>query len=358
MVAVLAAGGLTLFNPRALAHTLPISYVFVVADQDYVHLELSFNPFELTSFTGFDTNHNGRLDPEELGSTQEKLTHLILEHLVLSANGKPVAAETAGIAPDADSHHATLRAHYRVDARRAGLTLESSLQAITSSSHLTQVNFLRDGKPQLAQLDSQSRKVTFAAPTRAVAVSAPPDGRPAATPASGRGVKIALGAAFALVLFGALRQGETRRTRDETQESFSHQPTPNFMNVKTCLLTCCTLTPLVALAAEPLWSIGKPDGVSIEFAPGGKAALTFTVGQSVVSRDFAGHQDGSVGFDGKVAEKPYTIAVRFARAGRGALRTRARFDFHHRRAPAVQGEGQRQDGHLPDSRRAQAHDVG
>ena len=74
-----------------------------------------------------------------------------------------------------------------------------------------------------------------------------------------------------------------------------------------------TLAPLGAFAAaEPLWSIGKPDGVSIEFAAAGRAALTFTVGESVVSKDFAGHHDGSVGFDGKVAEKPYTIAFDLA----------------------------------------------
>lgn len=60
-------------------------------------------------------------------------------------------------------------------------------------------------------------------------------------------------------------------------------------------------------AAESLWSIGNPDGVGIEFAPGGRGALTFTVGQSVVSRDFAGHQDGSVGFDGQTNERPYGI---------------------------------------------------
>ena len=60
-------------------------------------------------------------------------------------------------------------------------------------------------------------------------------------------------------------------------------------------------------ASDALWSLGTLDGSSIEFAPGARGQLTFTVGQSVVSRDFAGRQDGSVGFDGKTAEKPYTI---------------------------------------------------
>jgi len=225
LVAALAAGTLALSGLRATAHTLPISYVIVVTDQDYVHLELSFNPFELASFTEWDANKNGRLDPEELASAQDNLTRKILDHLVLSADGKSVAAETAGIAPDADSHHATLRAHYRVDARRTALTLESSLQEITSSSHLSQVNFLRDGKPQLAQLDSQSRKVTFAAPLRVLDDPVPQSCGPACAPANGRGATIALGAAFAIVFFVALRQAR-RNTHATQPANLSHPNQP------------------------------------------------------------------------------------------------------------------------------------
>jgi hypothetical protein len=228
MGAVLAAGMLALFNLRATAHTLPISYVFVVTDKDYVHLELSFNPFELASFTEFDTNKNGRLDPEELGSAQEKLTRQILDHLVLSADGKPVAAETAGIAPDADSHHATLRAHYRVDASRVALTLESTLQEITSSSHLSQVNFLRAGKPQLAQLDSQSHKVTFAVPARAGCDPASPNCGTACGPVNGSSGVVALGAAFAIVFFVARRQAKLNAPaiKPENPSNPNQPPTP------------------------------------------------------------------------------------------------------------------------------------
>ncbi|HZQ46725.1 MAG TPA: polysaccharide lyase family protein, partial [Verrucomicrobiae bacterium] len=56
-----------------------------------------------------------------------------------------------------------------------------------------------------------------------------------------------------------------------------------------------------------IWSLGEADGTALEFAPGSRGELTFTVGQSVLSRDFAGYQDGSTGHDGKVAEKPYRI---------------------------------------------------
>ncbi len=212
MGTVLVAGMLTLFALRAPAHTLPISYVFVVTDQDYVHLELSFNPFELAGFTEFDANKNGRLDPEELSSPPDQLTRQILDHLILSADGKPVAPENAGIAPDADSHHATLRAHYRVNASRAALTLESRLPEITSSSHLSQVNFLRDGKPQLAQLDSQSRHVTFSVATPVAAGAPSPLRAPICAPAGGESATVALGAVVAFFLLAARRQAKRNPT--------------------------------------------------------------------------------------------------------------------------------------------------
>ena len=148
-------------NGRGFAHTLPISYLFVVTDVDYVHVELSFNPFELATFSAIDTNKNGRLDLMEIKSQGDRITHQLLENLTLTVDGRKVSAETAGISPDADSHHVTLRAHYKVKAQGATVAIESSLQRVTSSSHLTQVKFLSGGEQQLAQLDSRSGKVTF-----------------------------------------------------------------------------------------------------------------------------------------------------------------------------------------------------
>jgi hypothetical protein len=148
---------------NAPAHTLPISYLFIVTDVDYVHVELTFNPFELISFSEFDTNKNARLDPAEVASQGDKLARLLLDQLTLTVDGKKIESETAGISPDANSHHATLRVHYRVKARDAVVSLESNLSQVTSRSHFTQVNFLRGGQRQLAQLDAQSRKATFKA---------------------------------------------------------------------------------------------------------------------------------------------------------------------------------------------------
>lgn len=92
------------------------------------------------------------------------------------------------------------------------------------------------------------------------------------------------------------------------------------------LIAACALLVLAipgdarAAKASPgdvLWSIGTPDGSSIEFAPGSRGQLTFTVGQSAASRDFAGNQDGSVGFDGKTAEKSYAILFDLDEAPQG-----------------------------------------
>jgi hypothetical protein len=203
--AAILAGAMALFSARAAAHTLPVSHVLLVADKDYIHLELSFNPFELANFSQTDTNRNGRPDLLELPPEADRLAGRILAHLALRADGIPLAAETSGIFPDTGTHHATLRAHYRVDASRAAITLESSLQDIMGGSHLSQVSFLRAGKRELAQLDSQSRKATFAAPVRADRDPAAAErGRPGC-PANSRRAVAALGASFAFVVVVAFR---------------------------------------------------------------------------------------------------------------------------------------------------------
>ncbi|MCA9231654.1 MAG: hypothetical protein KDA57_13465 [Planctomycetales bacterium] len=58
-----------------------------------------------------------------------------------------------------------------------------------------------------------------------------------------------------------------------------------------------------------IWSLGTQDGSAIEFAPGTRDQLVFTVGVSILSRDFAGHHEGSIGWNPDVPESkhPYTI---------------------------------------------------
>jgi len=146
---------------RVGAHTLPISYLYVVPDADYLHLELVLNPFELNFFSELDTNKDGRLDPGELQGQQGIVARRILDCLEVRVAGKPVTAEVAGVSPEVDGHHLTLRAQYHVDARSAPVEIESRLGTITSGSHLTQATYLRAGHRQLAQLDMQSPRVTF-----------------------------------------------------------------------------------------------------------------------------------------------------------------------------------------------------
>jgi len=152
---------MALLAGQARAHNLPISYLHLQADAEYVHLELIFNVFELSFLSEVDDNKNGELDPDELKAHGQALANHVISALRVIVGDKPVAAETVGMDPEMMGHHVRLRAHYKVDARRLPLTLESELNGITSSSHLIQVTYVSEGRPQLAQLDAQSRRVKF-----------------------------------------------------------------------------------------------------------------------------------------------------------------------------------------------------
>jgi hypothetical protein len=99
-------------------------------------------------------------------------------------------------------------------------------------------------------------------------------------------------------------------------------PTFNYRRLAAGLLCIGALTKPAVSAELPqksqvVWSIGDANGLSIEFAPGAREKLSFNVGTSVPSRDFAGHQGGSLGIDGKTAEKPYTIGFDLDHEPRG-----------------------------------------
>lgn len=72
--------------------------------------------------------------------------------------------------------------------------------------------------------------------------------------------------------------------------------------------------------AEVVWSIGTFDGRSIEFAPGSRPQVVYEAGRGVPSRDFPGHQEGSVGFDGRTLARPYTIAFELRERPAGPYR--------------------------------------
>ncbi len=140
---------------------MPISYLRLQPDADYLHLEMVFNAFEISFISELDDNKDGELDVAELKAHGQTLANRMVSALKLTVGGKPVFAETAGMDLDMTGHHVRLRAHYKVDARRSPVTLESELNSITSSSHLIQVTFIGEGPQQLAQLDMHWPKVTF-----------------------------------------------------------------------------------------------------------------------------------------------------------------------------------------------------
>ncbi len=155
----------TLWILELRAHTLPISFLTLVPDETHLHLELTFNPFELSFARELDLNRNGRIDPAEWQDPQARICERILAAFEIQVGDAKVNAENSGITPDLDSHHATLRAHYRVDARERRVCIRSTLNTLTSSSHLTQVTFRRGDQIERAQLDAQSTVAMFADPT-------------------------------------------------------------------------------------------------------------------------------------------------------------------------------------------------
>ena len=60
------AVALAFFARPGAAHTLPISYLRLVPEADYLHLELIFNPFELALMAEVDDNRDAELDLGEL----------------------------------------------------------------------------------------------------------------------------------------------------------------------------------------------------------------------------------------------------------------------------------------------------
>lgn len=160
-LALAAFCSMLLATQAARAHTLPISTLTLVPDKSYLHFELTLNPFELTFYSELDANHDGRLDPGEWHGQGEKIAWRILEALKLRVDERLVVADIAGLSQSYESHHIAVRAHFAVDARRAKVSLESQLAALTSGSHVTQVNFGKGERLQAARLDMQSNQVTF-----------------------------------------------------------------------------------------------------------------------------------------------------------------------------------------------------
>lgn len=179
LAAVLAG----LFPGGLHAHTLPISWLTLVPEADYLHAELVLNPFELKAFAELDTNRDQRLEPSELAAQEKALTERLLSCLRVEVAGHVIAAETAGLECSLDTHHVAFRIHYRCDARTATLRLRSDLMRLTQGFHLTQVTLHRGSAPQVAQLSGDGATAVFEPPPSETALATP---RPVQTPSSHR----------------------------------------------------------------------------------------------------------------------------------------------------------------------------
>jgi hypothetical protein len=111
-----------------------------------------------------DGNRDGELDQEELKKNGEMIARRVANAVKITVGGTPVTYESAGMDPDMAGHHVRVRVHYKVDARRKPVSIESDLNTITSSSHLVQARYVNGEYQQLAQLDSRSKKATFDPP--------------------------------------------------------------------------------------------------------------------------------------------------------------------------------------------------
>ncbi|MFB3923268.1 MAG: hypothetical protein ACE145_16220 [Terriglobia bacterium] len=81
--------------------------------------------------------------------------------------------------------------------------------------------------------------------------------------------------------------------------------------VSTVIIPVMCRTLAAAEGGSVVWSIGKPDGSSIEFADDQRERATFIIGKDVVKRDFPARQLGSVNVDARIPSKERAYSVVF-----------------------------------------------
>ena len=296
------------FSSWVNGHTLPVSYLTLVPDANYVHLELLLNPFDLSFFPEIDANHNGALESTELDQHRTAVQQRILECIELRSNRKIILPEISGAILSLTDHHLILRAHYRGDARWSKVFIDSRLPEITRGGHWTQVSFGDQGHRRSVILDGQSHTATFKSADRKSPFSYLTWRLLSPSNSSGTVLWVIFAIGVMVLIVGRGKAFVLQRS--------------------VFLGAMCTILIILLVivfrdsqrsesklfgSAEPagmVWSIGKSDGSSIEFAPGSRESLTFTVGKSVPEKDFPAHQAGSIGFEPNAPsiEKPYTIA--------------------------------------------------
>ena len=184
----------------ANAQTTSLSDLRLVPEADYLRLELAFNPFDFTFVSELDENKDGEVSAAELQTHGQMMADRLAGALTLTAAGTALRPETAGMDPEFSGRQVRLRARYKLDARRLPLTLESDLNSFASTSLVAQVTYAHPGGPQTAQLDAQSRKVTFTPPRDTKLAKALP-------PAQQKKAALSLGLLFLLTVLALLIVG-------------------------------------------------------------------------------------------------------------------------------------------------------
>lgn len=151
----------TIFAFPARGHNLPISEMNIVADEEEMHVELVVNSSELHLIAELDHNGNGQLEYSELHAEGERIARRILSLLTFRIGDRPLEVDVCGILPNPNTHHLTVRAHYRADARYDALSVQSRLFSLAANAHVTQVTFRRPGKRHVGRLSATDPTVHF-----------------------------------------------------------------------------------------------------------------------------------------------------------------------------------------------------
>ena len=163
-VLIAAVSLLAIDESRVQAHNFPISEMMLVADEEYLHMEIVLNATELTFFRELDRDQNGHLNFTEVADRGEQVSRRVVDCFEIRVNGQVVEADIVGLVPNYNSHHLTIRAHYLVDATEASVEITSHLAAITHGAHLVQLVYRTPHENHRVRLNATAASVLFPAP--------------------------------------------------------------------------------------------------------------------------------------------------------------------------------------------------
>ena len=163
-VLIAAVSLLAIDESRVQAHNFPISEMMLVADEEYLHMEIVLNATELTFFRELDRDQNGHLNFTEVADRGEQVSRRVVDCFEIRVNGQVVEADIVGLVPNYNTHHLTIRAHYLVDATEASVEITSHLAAITHGAHLVQLVYRTPHENHRVRLNATAASVLFPAP--------------------------------------------------------------------------------------------------------------------------------------------------------------------------------------------------